>query len=141
MSGSKTRANKRSAQAAPPTPQVEDEDAFVGPSPDPKTNLLLADLALRGGALLARRGIERGLLGRRYASDKARKIIKGRSLGETMLSAAVSRLAMGSVPGAILVGGGLLAKTLYDRRRGRAATRKGEAKIEEMAAQGESVET
>ncbi|MBM3594818.1 MAG: hypothetical protein FJX31_03255 [Alphaproteobacteria bacterium] len=124
-----------------PAPQVEDEDAFIGPSPDPKTNLLIADLALRGGALLARRGLERGLLGRRYAPEKARKIIKGRSMSETLLSAAVSRLAMGSVPGAILVGGALLAKTLYDRRKGKAAIRKGEAKIEETGAKGEDSET
>lgn len=125
----------------PAAPQVEDEDAFIGPSPNPGTNLLIADLALRSGALIARRGLERSLLGKRYAPEKARKIIKGRTMGQTLLSAAVSRLAMGSVPGAILVGGGLLAKTLYDRRKGKAATRKGEAKLEDMAAEGEASET
>jgi hypothetical protein len=141
MAPSKRRSDLKHTQAMPPAPQVEDEDAFIGPSPNPGTNLLIADLALRGGALLARRGLERSLLGRRYAPEKARKIIKGRSMGEVLLSAAVSRLAMGSVPGAILVGGGLLAKTLYDRRKGKAAILKGEAKIEEMSAKGEASET
>lgn len=93
-----------------------DDDAFAGPSPNPKTNLLVADVALRGGALLVRHGIERGLLGKAYGPDKARRILKRRTLGEALASAAVSRLAMRSVPGAILVGGGLLAKTLFDRR-------------------------
>jgi hypothetical protein len=141
MAPSKRRSDLKQVQAMPPAPQVEDEDAFIGPSPNPGTNLLIADLALRGGALLARRGLERGLLGRRYAPEKARKIIKGRSMSETLLSAAVSRLAMGSVPGAILVGGGLLAKTLYDRRKGKAAVRTGEARIEDMSAKGEDSET
>ncbi len=48
---------------------------------------------------------------------------------------------MRSVPGAILVGGGLLAKTLYDRRKGKAAERKGEAKIADMAEEGAARES
>ncbi len=96
-----------------------DEDSFAGPSPNPKTNLLVADVALRGGAALVRHAIERGLLGQAYGPDKARKMMKRRSVGESLASAAVARLAMRSVPGAIFVGGGLLAKTLFDRRRER----------------------
>jgi len=131
----------RKSRPDPVDAETVDEDAFIGPSPNPKTNLLLADIALRGGALLVRQGLERGLLGKRYAPDKARKIIKGRSLGETLVGGAVARLAMRSVPGAILVGGGLLAKTLYDRRKGKAAQGKGEAKIAKMAAEGEARES
>lgn len=141
MAGNRIRAKKQPTQAMPRAPAVEDEDAFLGPSPNPKTNLLLADIALRSGALIARRGLERGLLGKRYTPDKARKIIKGRSFGEMLVGAAVSRLALRSVPGAILVGGGLLAKTLYDRRKGHAAVRKGEAGIEDMAEQGHESES
>ena len=141
MARTRTKSVPSRTQAMPLAPAVADEDAFIGPSPNAKTNLLLADVALRGSGLLVRRGLERGLLGKRYAPDKARKIIKGRSLGETLVGAVVSRLAMRSVPGAILVGGGLLAKTLYDRRKGRAATRKGEAKIAKMAEEGKARES
>lgn len=95
---------------------IEDE-TFAGPSPNPKTNLLVADVALRGGAALVRHAIERGLLGQAYGPDKARKMMKRRSIGESLASAAVARLALRSVPGAILVGGGLLAKTLFERRK------------------------
>lgn len=106
-------------------PEVPDEDAethgFIGPSPDPKTNILLANIALTGGVELVRRGLEHGLLGRAYAPDKARKLLKTRSLGQSIVGTALTRLAVRSVPGAILVGGGLLAKTLFDRRRSKAA--------------------
>ena len=125
---------------SPPEPdhaETIDDEAFIGPSPNPKTNLLLADVALRGGEMLVRQGLERGLLGKRYAPDKARRIIKGRTLGEALVGTAIARLAMRSVPGAILVGGGLLAKTLYDRRKGSAAKRKGEQEIAKMAEEGE----
>ncbi len=131
----------RKSRPDPIDAETIDEDAIIGPSPNPKTNLLLADIALRGGAMLVRQGLERGLLGKRYAPDKARKIIKGRSLGETLVGGAVARLAMRSVPGAILVGGGLLAKTLYDRRKGKAAQNKDEAKIARMAEEGEARES
>lgn len=38
-------------------------------------------------------------------------------IGGKIVGAALVRIATRSVPGAILVGGGLLAKTLYDRRK------------------------
>ena len=104
-----------------------------GPSPNPQTNLLIADIALRGGSLLVTRGIERGLLGAKYAPHKAKSILKGRTIGETLLHTAVARVATRSMPGAMIVAGGLLAKTLYDRRRGHAAKREGEAALHEMA--------
>jgi hypothetical protein len=44
-----------------------------------------------------------------------------RTLTRTIAGAALIRVATRSVPGAIIVGGGILAKTLYDRRRARKA--------------------
>jgi hypothetical protein len=44
------------------------------------------------------------------------------SLLAGIAGAALVRVATRSVPGAIVVGGGLLAKTLYDRRRAKRAT-------------------
>jgi len=118
-----------------------DHDAITGPSPNPFTNMLLATVALRGSGMLARRGIERAMLGRRYSPDKAKKIIKGRPITQTLLGAAAAKVATTSVPGAILVGGGLLAKTLYDRRKGRTSQIEGEKEMAELAEKGESTES
>jgi hypothetical protein len=91
------------------------------PSPVPRTNLILADILLRGGNRLLRRGVERSLLSAKYSSGKAEKLMKNRSIVGTLASTALARVATRSVPGAIIVGGGLLAKTLYDRRQARRA--------------------
>jgi hypothetical protein len=105
-----------------------------GPSPNPMTNLVIADIAMRGGGRLLRHAIEKTLLGAKYTPDKARDIIKGRSLTQTLLGTAIARMATRSVPGAIIVGGGLLAKTLYDRSKDRRAAQiEGETEIAEQA--------
>lgn len=92
-------------------------DAVAKPTPNPMTNLILADLVLRGGGALLRRAVESSLLGRSLGKGKAQRIIKGRTMGQTLLGTAVARIATRSVPGAILVGGGLLAKALHDRHK------------------------
>jgi hypothetical protein len=46
------------------------------------------------------------------------------SITRALAGAALTRIAARSVPGAIVVGGGLLAKGLYDRRRAHLARRK-----------------
>ncbi|MEZ5735290.1 MAG: hypothetical protein R3E09_05700 [Novosphingobium sp.] len=89
------------------------------PSPVPRTNLILADILLRGGNRLLRRGVERSLLTAKYSPGQAEKLMKNRTLLGTLASTALARVATRSVPGAIVVGGGLLAKTLYDRRKAR----------------------
>lgn len=122
-----------------PTPVEEappSADELTRPSPNPHTNLAIADIALRGGTLLARRAVERALLGKRYAPSKAKAILKGRSMKETVLHTALARVAMRSVPGAIVVGGALVAKTLYDRSKARKERVKGEARLQEMAERG-----
>jgi len=106
----------------PPKPEAAPQDAEPahGVSPDKRTNLVLAAIALRGGELLLRRGVGKRILGLGVVPDKARDMVKGATLGEALVTTAITRLATKSVPGAILVGGGLLAKTLYDRRKARA---------------------
>ena len=123
---------KKAARKA--TASLED---VQGPSPNMATNLAIADIALRAGSVLARQAVERTFLGQRYSSRKAAKILKGRSLGETMLHSALARVALRSVPGAIIVGGALVAKTLYDRSRAHQTRREGDAALEEQAKQGE----
>ena len=92
-------------------------DKVPAPSPNPMTNLILTDLVLRGGGQIMRQAVERTLLGAKFSPGKAANIVKGRSMSQTLISTAIARVAMRSVPGAILVGGALLAKTLYDRAR------------------------
>lgn len=111
-------------------------ETIARPSPNPMTNLVLADVALRGGGRLLRHVVERGLLGKALGPAKAESLIKGRSMGQTLLGTAIARIATRSVPGALLVGGGLLAKTLYDRKHARAAGKSGAEAIEKQARRG-----
>lgn len=103
-----------------------------GPSPNPATNLVLADIAIRGGGRLLRHTVERALLGVKYSPATARDIVKGRSMVQTLIGTAAARMATRSVPGALIVGGGLIAKTLYDRSKDRA---KAQAEGEEQLAE------
>ncbi|MYL98612.1 hypothetical protein GR702_12635 [Novosphingobium sp. FGD1] len=107
-----------------------------GPSPNPATNLVIADIVLRTGTTLARRAVERSVLGASYSPRKAKSILKGRTISETLLHGALARVAIGSVPGAILVGGALVAKTLYDRSRAGQARAEGAADLHEQAKDG-----
>ncbi len=45
--------------------------------------------------------------------------LAGRGIGARLLTTAATRIATRSVPGAIVVGGALLAKTLHERRKNR----------------------
>lgn len=107
-----------------------------GPSPNPATNLVIADIALRGGGRLLRHLIERSLLSVKYPSDKAHRIIQGRTMKQTLIGTAAARIATRSVPGALIVGGLLVARALYDRRSSRAeaeAEAEGERDLQEQA--------
>lgn len=131
-SASAAKGPARKTRASPSVDEVH------GPSPNLATNLAIADIALRGGSVLARRAIERTFLGSKYSPRKVRKILKGRTMTEALLHSALARVALRSVPGAILVGGALVAKTLYDRSRARDAKREGDAALDEMARDDEA---
>ncbi len=104
-----------------------------GISSDPMTNLIIADVALRGGGRIVRHLVERTLLGVKHSPDKARKRIKGRSMAQSLVGTAVARIATRSVPGALVIGGGLLAKALYDHNRRGKAGAEGEKAVDEPA--------
>lgn len=109
-------------------------DGIPGPTDNPATNFIMADIAIRAGTYLARRGVEKGLLANRYGKLTAKQIVQNKTLGQSLLSFALARVATRSVPGAILVGGGALAKTLLDRRKNRRqAKAEGDAKLLEQA--------
>ena len=118
-----TALRKRKRRKPPPTPRQAARKGLHGPSTDPATNLLLADVALRGVALIARIAIEHALLSNRYDRGTAKAIVAKRSLGKRLLSAGLSRMAARSLPGAVLVGGGMTGKVLLDRARARRQAR------------------
>lgn len=105
-----------------------------GPSPNPATNVLIAEILVRSAGRLARRTMEKGLLKARFEREQATAIVEGRGLAHTLVSTTVARVATRSVPGALLVGGGLLAKTLYDRSISRRKARgRGRKQLAEQA--------
>lgn len=106
-----------------------------GPSPNPATNLLILDVAMRGASFLAARAVERAVLRTRYDAEKASDIVKGRSLLQSVVATGAGRIASRSVPGLLLIGGGLLAKAALDRSAGkRKARRQGEKQFAKQAA-------
>jgi hypothetical protein len=112
-----------------------DSDTVVGPSPNPATNLIIQDIAMRAGGRLMRHTVEKGLLRGRYGGDNAKAIVENRTLAQTLVSGLLARYATRSLPGAVLIGGGLVVKTLYDRSRTkRAAKRSGDKTLRKMAA-------
>ena len=105
-----------------------------GPSENPATNIMLADVTIRAGSYILRRSVEKGFLRGRYGRDTARAMIQNKSLGTSLMSFALARIATRNLPGAILIGGGAIAKTLYDRRKGRRkAQRDGDKKLLDRA--------
>ena len=105
-----------------------------GPSPNSATNVLIAEILVRSGGRLARRAMEKSLLKARFERSQAAAIIEGRGLAHTLVSTTVARVATRSVPGALLVGGGLLAKTLFDRSISRRkARRRGDKQLAKQA--------
>lgn len=105
-----------------------------GPTDNPATNLLVADIAFRAGGYLFRRAMEKGMLRNRFGKTTAREIVENRSIGKALVSSGLARIATRSVPGALIIGGGALAKTLYDRRKSkRSQQADGDAKLIEQA--------
>ena len=129
-----TRRSKRRAKRA--LDKAKSGVAKIpGPSNNPATNLLIADVALRGVSMILGRGIEKAALATRYSSDKAADIVKGRTLAQSMIATGAARMATKSVPGFLLVGGGLIAKSLFDRTfTRRESVRRGERQLAEQAA-------
>jgi hypothetical protein len=85
------------------------------PSPDPVTNLVIADIVLRGAGSLLRQKLEKGLITGQLEADKAKRLVEGRGLASSLALWGASRLATRSPVGLAVVAGGLAAKVLYDR--------------------------
>jgi hypothetical protein len=94
-----------------------------GPSPNAATNLLIADIAVRGAGIVFRHAAERVLLRARFKPEEAKEIVEGRTLGRSIITFAVARVATRSVPGFLAVTGGLAVKAIVDRSLSRAKSR------------------
>ncbi|WP_202391561.1 hypothetical protein [Pontixanthobacter luteolus] len=90
-----------------------------GPSTNPATNLIMADIAMRAGSYVLRSAVEKGFLSGRYGKETASNIVQNKTLGQNIVSFALAKVATRSLPGAIVVGGGVVAKTLFDRSQKR----------------------
>lgn len=109
-----------------------------GPSNNPATNLLIMDVAMRGASMIAGRVVEKALLRARYSGKKASDIVQGRTFAQSMAANGAARMATRSVPGFLLVTGGLLAKAVFDRSFSRReSVRRGEKQLAEQAAQAD----
>lgn len=119
---------KRAEAATPAEPRL--------PSPDPVTNLVIADIVLRGAGSLLRQRLEKGLLTSQIESEKAKRLVESRGMVSTLALWGASRLATRSPAGLAVVAGGLAAKVLYDRGKRLEARRR--AKRAAKADTGES---
>lgn len=98
----------------------------LGISPNPATNMFIADIAMRGVSQLVRNSLHKAVLQNRYGPTKAKNIVENKSLFRSIALLGASRVATRSVPGAMLVGGGLVAKALLERSQ---AKRKGRGRV------------
>ena len=117
-----------------PAQVVDHSEKVPGPTDNPATNLLMADISMRLGSYMVKNVVERAFLSGRYGKETAREVVANRSLTQTLMSVAVAKLAARSWPGTILVSGGILAKTLYERGKSRGQSQfEGDAELIERA--------
>jgi hypothetical protein len=95
----------------------------------------MANAIVRTGSILLRKAVDKRMLRNRYGKDTADAAAENQGLGSTLTSLALAKMASRSTSGAIMVGSGMLAKTLYDRRQAKKARAKGDAEILERAAE------
>lgn len=93
----------------------EKSSTVPGPSTNSATNLAIAEVLMRGVGRLMRRSMREEMLSKTHDRETARKLATSRTLLSGLAIYGASRLATRSVPGALVVAGGLALKTLYDR--------------------------
>lgn len=106
-----------------------------GLSPDPKTNVMVADIVIRGAGKLARHFAKRALLRPGQGKEGPEKAVEGLSVTQSLATVAIARLATRSVPGAVIVGTGIIAKAVFDRshEKRKAMIEGRKAELEKMA--------
>ena len=104
--------------------QVDGGTSVVGPSPNPATNILLAEIVLRVLGRIARESTQKAMLGRRYGAQFAKDTVKNKSLIHTLTAYGATKMAARSVPGAIVLGTVAGGKLLFDLSRNRRQARR-----------------
>lgn len=103
--------------------QEESEKAArsrVMPSPNPATNLIIADILVRGVSTLVRKSVEKKVAKASLEDEAdAQNMLDSKTLLTTLGLYGASKLATRSPAGLGVVAGGLLIKTLYDRGKAR----------------------
>ncbi|GAA4042965.1 hypothetical protein [Parerythrobacter jejuensis] len=127
------RRKKNQADTSRHKGGVPAKGTVPGVSPNPATNLIMADIAIRAGSYLVRNSVEKTMLRGRYGKDATRNILENRSIKQNLAAFAAAKMATRSVPGAVAVGGGILLKTLFDMSQKRRARRKGREQLRESA--------
>lgn len=134
-------AGKDGSERRQTLPADEDESGARGHAlrdfiTNPATEILIADVLMRAAGRVIRTSVEKRMLRRSLSRRQARKLVEQRSFAGALASYAAARIATRSVPGALLVGTGLLARTLYETGRERRAARartEGDANAAEAA--------
>ncbi len=126
---------KRSSKAGKSGQEVVRRGEDVpGVTDNPATNLLMADVMMRAGSYVLRSFVERSMLKGRYDKKTARDIVKNQPASQKLASYAIAKIATKSLPGAALVTGGILARTLYQRGKARRKARQeGDTRLLEQA--------
>lgn len=105
------------------SPGTESGEPVPGVDDKAVASLLVADIVTSAGSFLLNRFVEKRILKSHYDKVAARELRDQRTKGQAVASAAATKLATRSVPGAAIVTGGLLVGSLYKRGRARKAER------------------
>lgn len=89
--------------------------------------LIAANLAMKLGTSMLRGTVERAILRGRFGESAAERILKEKRVKGSGLASTAAKYATRSRPGALVVGAGLLAKTLFDKGGERRARLSGKA--------------
>ncbi len=108
------------------------------PTTRPRPGEMVIDIALHQGTQLARQAIHKRLSKMGVSSLDPATIEAGQSFSRQLMASAIARLASRSVPGTMVVGAGLLAKGLYERRRIRRDREKAEQQAASEAAEAKA---
>lgn len=114
-----SKTASRKAMTRPRKSGLDRSAKVPGPSPDPSSNLVLADVAIWMGSYMVRRMVERSFLSGRYGKQTAKAIVQNRSIRQKVTTMVIARLGTSGLPGAALVTTGMATKVLLDRSKAR----------------------
>jgi hypothetical protein len=113
-----------------PSAEVKPSSRLFAPSTNPATNLVIADILVRGVSYVLRDKVERSVARAGYGDEeKARELVDGRTIATSLTLYGASKLATRSPFGLGVVTTALVAKTLYDRGKSRQRRKRAEKRL------------